>query len=171
MKRRRLEGKTDYLARIALLKSGKPRIVFRKTNKYIIGQYLVSVEAQDKVLIGVSSKELLEYGWPENSAGSLKSLPACYLTGLLLGKKIKDYIKGVVNKKNFSSYGEVEAIFDIGLIRNLPKSRAYAFLNGVIDAGIKVPHKKEIFPDEKRLKGNHLKNKNVNFEKIKSSLK
>jgi large subunit ribosomal protein L18 len=35
-RRRRREGKTDYSKRINLLKSGAPRIVFRKTNRYLI---------------------------------------------------------------------------------------------------------------------------------------
>ena len=35
-KRRRKQGKTDYAKRIKLLKSKSPRIVFRKTNKYIL---------------------------------------------------------------------------------------------------------------------------------------
>ena len=37
-KRRRIEAKTDYAKRIKLLKSEKPRLVFRRTNKYIIAQ-------------------------------------------------------------------------------------------------------------------------------------
>ena len=39
VKRRRHQRKTDYKKRIALLKSEKPRIVVRKTNKYILSQY------------------------------------------------------------------------------------------------------------------------------------
>ena len=103
--KRQNEGKTDYKARIGMLKSRKGRIVFRKTNKYIIGQYVESREAKDNVVAGANSKELLNYGWPESAIGSLKSLPASYLTGFLLGKKLSD--------KEIK-----ECIFDIGLIRN-----------------------------------------------------
>ncbi len=153
-KKRRIEKKTDYKARLILLKSQMPRIVVRKTNKYILAQYVQSEESRDKVIFGISSKDLLKYGWEKEKAGSLKSIPAGYLTGLLLGTKIK---------------AKEEAILDIGMIRNVKKSRIYAVLNGLVDAGVTIKHKKEIFPDEKRIKGEHLKNK-IDFEKIKGNI-
>ena len=84
-KRRRREGKTNYSKRIMLLKSERPRVVFRRSNKYVAGQYVESHDAQDKVIFGVDSRELLKYGWPEESKGSLKSVTASYLTGYLIG--------------------------------------------------------------------------------------
>jgi large subunit ribosomal protein L18 len=36
--RRRREGKTNYYKRLKLIRSGKPRLVVRRTNKYIIAQ-------------------------------------------------------------------------------------------------------------------------------------
>ncbi|MBU1136450.1 MAG: 50S ribosomal protein L18 [Nanoarchaeota archaeon] len=156
MKRRR-EGKTDYKARLALLKSEKPRIVFRKTNKYIIGQYIKSKEARDKVIIGVNSKELQKYNWPKNPPASLKSISASYFTGLLLGKKIQDKEE------------TPEVIFDIGLLRSTNKSKCYSFLKGIIDSGIKIKTKETVFPDEKRIAGEHLKNK-IDFNKIKQNI-
>lgn len=84
-KRRRIEGKTDYKARIKMLVSGKARVLFRKTNRYIIGQFVRSKEARDSVVVGTDSRELVKYGWPK--AESIKSTPAAYLTGFLLGKK------------------------------------------------------------------------------------
>ena len=155
-KRRRIEGKTNYKKRIRLLKAGAGRIVFRKTNKYIIGQYIKSKEAQDSVARGIDSKILIKYGWPKEASGSLKSLPACYLTGLLLGKKI-------IEKE-----GKTKAIFDIGLLRNVQKSRMYAFLKGIVDSGIDILNNAK-FPDESRIIGRHLK-KNINFEKIKEKI-
>ena len=86
LKRRRKEFKTDYKKRFALLKSGLPRVIFRKTNKYLIVQYVKSDNAQDKILLGIDSKVLLKYGWPKEE--SIKSIPAAYLTGYLFGKKI-----------------------------------------------------------------------------------
>lgn len=160
IKRRRREGKTDYKARLKLLESSLPRIVIRKTNKYTIAQYVKSKEAQDKVIIGATSKELLKYSWKKEREGSLKSLPACYLTGLLLGKKIIQIEK---KEKN------VKAILDIGLARNVKKSRIYTVLKGLIDGGIEIKHKKDVFPDDKRIKGEHLKNK-IDFEKIKENI-
>ncbi len=158
LKRRRREYKTDYLKRIKLLKSRKPRVVFRKTNKYIIVQYVTSKEAQDKVEIGLNSKELLNQGWPKELKGSLKSISAAYLTGLLMGKKIiKQKLK--------------EPIIDFGMHRILHKTKTCAFLKGLIDAGIKIKSKKEIFPNEDRIKGKHMKKDFSNiFDKIKSKI-
>jgi large subunit ribosomal protein L18 len=158
IKRRRRERKTDYRARVILLESNLSRIVIRKTNKYIITQYVKSKESQDHVLITVNSKELLKYGWEKEKAGSLKSIPAAYLTGLLLGEKIKK-----TEKKNN------KVILDLGLIRNIKKNRIYAVLKGLIDAGLDIDHKKDIFPDGKRIKGEHMKNK-IDFDSIKSKL-
>ena len=78
VKRRRLEGKTDYNARVKLLKSGTPRVVLRRSNRYVTGQYVESKEAKDSVVVSIVSKELLKYGWPEN---------ARYHTGLSTGKR------------------------------------------------------------------------------------
>ena len=93
IRKRRLEGRTDYKARLYLLKSGKPRVIFRKTNRYLLAQIVVSEIAQDRVLVNVSTKDLIKYGWPEKLSGSLKSLPAAYLMGYLLVKKSKDLKK------------------------------------------------------------------------------
>ena len=62
-----------------------------------------------------------------------------------------------------------EGILDTGLLRNIKKSRIYAFLKGVIDAGVRVKSKEDVFPDEGRIKGGHLKNK-VDFDKIKENI-
>ena len=156
-KRRRREGKTDYKARLRLLRSNLPRIVIRKSNKYFVIQYVKSENAQDTVVCEVRSKELLKYGWPEQSKGSLKSIPACYLIGLILGEKIKEK----------DEKGKV--ILDLGLQRNIQKSRVYAVLKGLVDSDIEISHKKEIFPDEKRIMGEHLKNK-VDVQEIKKKL-
>ena len=87
-KRRRKQGKTDYKKRMNLLKGLRPRVTFRKTNRYLVVQYILSNEAQDKIVFGITSKKLLKYGWPKNFEGSLKSIPASYLTGYLFGKII-----------------------------------------------------------------------------------
>ena len=59
IRKRRLEAKTDYKARLELLKSGKPRLVIRKTSRYIIAQLVLSENAQDKVLKGFTSLSLV----------------------------------------------------------------------------------------------------------------
>ena len=60
LKRRRKENKTDYGKRLKLLKSGIPRIVFRKTNKYLIAQYVKSEQTKDKIEIGVNLESTLK---------------------------------------------------------------------------------------------------------------
>jgi large subunit ribosomal protein L18 len=90
-------------------------------------------------------------------SGSLKSLPAAYLTGFLLGKKILEK----------DEKGRV--ILDIGIIRSIPKTGTFAFLNGLVDAGVEISHKKETFPDESRIRGRHMK-KNVDLDKIKGKI-
>lgn len=155
-KKRRREAKTDYKKRIKLLKSGLPRVVFRRTNKYLIAQYITSEEAQDKVVFGMDSRVLLKLGWPEKAKFSLKTIPAAYLMGVLMGKEI---IKRKLK----------EPIIDFGMLRVLHKSRVYAFLKGLKDAGIGIKCKEDLFPEEKRLKGEHLKNK-INIEEIKSKI-
>ncbi|MCW8965922.1 MAG: 50S ribosomal protein L18 [Candidatus Pacearchaeota archaeon] len=156
IRRRRKENKTDYLNRLKLLKSNKPRLVFRRTNRYIISQYVTSYEAQDKVVFGVNSKDLLKYGWSESAKGSLKSITASYLTGYLAGKTILD--------KKLE-----KPIVDFGMIRTLHKTKVFAFLKGMIESGIEISCDEECFPQENRIKGEHMKNK-VDVEKIKSNI-
>jgi len=158
LKRRRLEGKTDYGKRLKLLKSNSPRLVFRKTNRYIIAQYVTGKEAQDKIEVGITSRKLKEFGWPDEFDGSLKSVPAAYLTGLLVGKEI--------NKKKLKT-----PIVDFGMIRVLSKNRGYAFLKGVVDAGVKIKCDEEQFPEEGRLSGKNLKEDfSKTFKEIKDKI-
>ena len=141
VRKRRRENKTDYKLRTNLLKSGTPRIVIRKTNKYFIVQVVESNEAQDKVIMGVTSKDLIEKGWNEKFGGSLKSIPAAYLTGLLLAKKI----------------GKGKFIVDVGMARTVNGSRIFGVVKGLIDGGLHINADKKAFPAEVRLKGEHLK--------------
>ncbi len=144
LKRRKKERKTDYLVRMKLLKSERPRLVFRKTNKYSVVQYTTSESAQDKIVFGITSKILLKYGWPENLKGSLKSIPATYLTGYFVGKKIlKEKLE--------------EPIVDLGMQRALEKTKIFAFLKGLIDSGIKIECPPEKFPEQERLDGKSAK--------------
>lgn len=154
LKRRKREFKTDYLKRLKLLKSEKPRLVFRKTNKYLGAQYVLSEDAQDKILFGITSKELIKYGVPKEA--SLKSLPSSYLFGILSGKKIK--------KEKLET-----PILDFGMLRVLHKSKIYSFLKGLLDSGVEIKCEKEFFPEEERINGKDLKVK-IPFEKIKKEI-
>ena len=143
IRRRRLEAKTDYKSRLALLKSEKPRLVVRKTNRYIIAQIVQTEIAQDKVVAGLTSKVLLSKGWPSELSGSLKSLGAAYLTGFLLGQSaLKSGIK--------------EAILDIGMQRNIKNSRLFAVVRGVVDAGVSIPHNPDVLPQMENIKNDKI---------------
>ena len=156
IRRRRREGKTDYKARLALLKSGIPRIVIRRTNKYILLQAIESSQASDKVIFTASSKDLLKNGLDEKYSGSLKSIPASYLTGILMAKKL--------GKEN-------EYIIDWGMAIGKKGGKICAAINGMVDGGSKIRTSKEIFPSSERIKGEHLKEEvKLAFNKLKEKL-
>ena len=135
--RRRNEGRTDYRKRLGLLKSNKPRLVVRLSNKYVKVQVVKSVNGHDSILASANSSELLKMGWKY----SCKNLTAAYLTGLLAGSKAS--VK--------------EAILDAGISK--PSSRVFAALKGFVDSGKIVPHSDEVIPSEERLNGAHINEK------------
>ncbi|MEM4239689.1 MAG: 50S ribosomal protein L18 [Candidatus Woesearchaeota archaeon] len=137
--RRKRIGKTDYKTRLKLLKCGKMRLVIRRSLKNIWLQVVEFSPKGDKILVSAHSRELRKLGWKVN----LGNLPAAYLCGLLLGKKAK--------AKKITS-----ATLDIGLSVSVKGAIWYAALKGVVDSGISVPHAKEILPDEKRIRGEHI---------------
>ncbi len=153
--RRKQEYKTDYKARIALLKSALPRLVIRKTERYMIAQIIKSKEAQDFVLCSVNSAELKKYDWNF----SCKNLPACYLSGLLVAKKAAE--------KKIK-----ECVLDAGMQRSTKGSRIYALVKGAIDGGMKITCSEEIFPSEERIAGKHINAEIVKkFSELKEKLK
>ncbi len=138
--RRRREGKTNYYKRLKLIKSGKPRLVVRRTNKYIIVQIAEARLGGDKIIAAAHSRELVKlYGWK----GGTKNTSAAYLTGLLAGYRALQ--KGVK-----------EAVLDIGLHEPVKGSRVFAVLKGALDAGLEIPHSEEILPETERIIGNHI---------------
>ncbi len=150
LKKRRAQGKTDYKLRLGLLKSGLPRVVVRKTNKYIIVQLVESSEAKDKVLAGVSSKDLIKNGWDEKFAGSLKSVPAGYLTGLAFAKKV----------------GKEKVILDLGMQRTTAGGRLFAVVKGLVDGGVNLKVDEKIYPSAERIEGKHLKSEVQSLIKV-----
>jgi len=137
--RRRREGRTNYHFRYKLLISRKPRLVIRKGNRNTTLQLVVAEPIGDKTLLTVNSCELKNFGY-DLSTGNL---PAAYLTGLLFGKRMR-------------SLGMDEAILDMGIQTSSKGNRIYSALKGVVDAGINVPHSPEIFPEEERIRGEHI---------------
>jgi len=138
--RRRREGKTNYYKRIKLIRSGKPRLVVRRTNKYIIVQIVEARIEGDRVIAAAHSRELVKlYGWKAGTGNT----PAAYLTGMLAAYRALE--KGVR-----------EAVLDIGLNEPMPGARVFAALKGALDAGLKVPHSSEILPGDERIRGEHI---------------
>lgn len=148
-----MENKTNYSKRKRLLEGRKPRIVIRKSNKYILVQYVESREAQDSVAASVISSELSSYGWPKEMKGSLKSLGAAYLTGFLFGKRVL-------------GLGKPAGIVDLGLIRSTKGSRIYALVKGIKEAGFDVPCSEEIMPTDEMIK----RNEKISIDEIKSEI-
>lgn len=138
--RRRREGKTDYYKRVKLVKSRKPRLVVRKTNKHVVVQVVEARIPGDHTIAAAHSRELAKlYGW----LGDANNTCAAYLTGLLAGYRA--ILKGVR-----------EAVLDIGLSRPSRGSRVFAALKGALDAGLGVPHSPEILPSEDRIECRHI---------------
>jgi len=153
--RRRREGKTDYRARLKLLRSGKARLVVRRSLKHTVVQLVSYEEAGDRVLASSTTGQLRELGW----TGSTGNTPAAYLAGLMAGRRA-------------SKVKITEAILDIGRIRPSKGSKVFAALKGVLDAGVRVPHSDEILPSEERLKGGHLNRPEIAklFEEVKQKI-
>jgi large subunit ribosomal protein L18 len=157
-KKRRQKNKTNYAKRLNLLRGNAPRLVIRKTNKYVTLQVVEHKDAQDYIIEAVTTRDLLKNGWPEAKKGSLKSLSASYLAGLLLGNKLKGKIKQ-------------KLILDLGLIPNTKGSRVYSAVKGISDAGIKIDFNEEIMPSQERINGKFMKSDfSDTFKKIKEKI-
>ena len=140
--RRRREGKTNYHKRLKLLKSKKPRLVVRKSLNHHIAQIIVYDPKGDRTVVSAHTRELIrDYGWK----GHTGNTPSAYLLGLLIGYKAKQA-------------GIEEAILDIGLHPPTRGSSVFAVLKGAVDAGLNVPHSEEIFPEDYRIRGEHVAN-------------
>ncbi|MBD3304691.1 50S ribosomal protein L18 [Candidatus Woesearchaeota archaeon] len=140
-KRRKREGKTDYKKRVSLLMSKKPRLIIRKSLKNISLQLVEFSHEGDKIILSVNSRELKKLDWKANN----NNLPAAYLCGYLLGKKaLAKKIK--------------ESMLDLGMQSSVKKGVLFAALKGVVDAGLAVPHSENVFPEETRIKGEHIAN-------------
>lgn len=137
--RRRREVRTDYHQRLRLLKSGKPRLVARKSNKHTTAQLISPGPQGDETVASAHSSDLAEYGW-EAPTGNI---PAAYLTGLLAGKRaVESDLE--------------EAVLDIGLNTATPGNKAFAVQEGAIDAGLEIPHNDSVLADWERTRGEHI---------------
>ncbi|ELY45881.1 MULTISPECIES: 50S ribosomal protein L18 [Natronorubrum] len=137
--RRRREVRTDYHQRLRLLKSGKPRLVARKSNKHTTAQLITPGPQGDETLASAHSSDLEEYGWEAPTS----NISAAYLTGLLAGKRAVDA-------------GLEEAVLDIGLNTATPGNKVFAVQEGAIDAGLEIPHNDSVLADWSRTRGEHI---------------
>ena len=146
--RRKRQKKTNYRTRLRLLLSRKPRLVVRLTNTKVIAQIAFFTPKGDKIEVAVDSSSLKKKGWKF----STKNIPACYLTGILLGAACS---KASVN----------EVILDSGSKSTKHGGRVFAVLKGALDAGLNIPFGKEdIFPSEQRLYGEHIQDYATSLE-------
>ena len=150
--KRRREGKTNYNKRLGLLKSGIPRLVVRKTNRYLLVQVVSWNEKGDETVASVSSKALGQFGFQGKC-----NTPSAYLTGLLCGARAK--AKGIN-----------EIILDAGLQTPSKGSVIFAALKGAVDAGLKSGFSEEILPSADRLQGKHLQKQAGDFEAVKQKI-
>ncbi|GAB7118938.1 50S ribosomal protein L18 [Natrinema sp. JCM 9743] len=137
--RRRREVRTDYHQRLRLLKSGKPRLVARKSNKHTTAQLITPGPQGDETLASAHSSDLAEYGWDAPTG----NISAAYLTGLLAGKRAVEA-------------GLEEAVLDIGLNTATPGNKVFAVQEGAIDAGLEIPHNDSVLADWSRTRGEHI---------------
>jgi large subunit ribosomal protein L18 len=158
--RRKRALKTDYRKRLNLLKSGLPRLVVRPSNKHVVVQLVEYEPDGDMVVVQAFSKELVKYGWIHSTS----SIPAAYLTGMLLASKAKGKISG-------------ELILDDGMHVSKRCSRVYAAVKGVLDGGLKVRVGEGMLPDESRIRGEHIsthlkRSENItgDFDRIRDSI-
>lgn len=152
--RRRRELKTDYKKRLALLKSGKPRLVVRKSNNATIAEVVSYEQKGDKVNAFFTSLALKKKGWK----GHTGNIPSAYLAGYACAKEaLKAGVK--------------EAVLDIGLLSPVHGSGVFAALKGAIDAGLKVKADEKVFPSAERASGKHISEETTrNFEEVKNAI-
>lgn len=149
--RRRRAGRTDYQRRLALLKSGIPRMVVRKTNRYVVVHVTQFSDRGDVTVAHATSQSLKGYGF----AGKCNA-PSAYLTGLLVGRMAK--VRGVS-----------KVILDIGLHASTQGSIVFCAQKGAIDAGLESSLDEGKLPAEARITGSHLKNA-ADFAKAKEAV-
>lgn len=122
-----------------MLKSGKSRIVVRRSLSNVRVQIISFYEGGDKTEVDFCSKSLKKYGWKGHGG----SVPSAYLAGYKAGSE-------AIKK------GIEEAIADIGMHTSIKGSVIYAAIKGAKDAGMKIPLGADIIPDDEKIRGAHI---------------
>ncbi|HEX2615092.1 MAG TPA: 50S ribosomal protein L18 [Nitrososphaera sp.] len=129
--------KTNYHKRAAILIGRHSFVTVKVSDQNVATQVIKPTPTGDVVIVSAHSRELVKQGWK----GALNNLPACYLTGMLIGKKALE--KGVKN-----------VVLYIG--KDHFTSRVAACLKGIVDSGVSMPVSEESLPDEERISGQHI---------------
>jgi large subunit ribosomal protein L18 len=135
--KRNREGRTNYRKRAAILISKSPFVTIKISSQNVMCQVLKPSLGGDFVISSVHSRELKNYGWK----GSMNSIPACYLIGLLAAKKT--LAAGIKNAILYTGNDHFT-------------SRIAACLKGIVAAGLDVPVSKDILPEDTRITGKHI---------------
>lgn len=151
--KRRKSGQTNYHKRLKLVKSGMPRLVVRPSHRGISVQVVDYSPQGDRVIATVTDRSLKKLG----VATTGNNTPISYLVGYAAGLKAK---KSKVEN----------AIMDTGRYNITPGGRISAALKGFVDSGVEIPYDEKIFPDESRIKGEHLKNAAISVDEVKGKL-
>jgi large subunit ribosomal protein L18 len=131
------EDKTNYRKRSAILIGRHLFVTVMISDQNVAAQVLKPTPTGDIVIASAHSRELAEHGWK----GTFNNLPACYLTGMLLGKK--------------AMQKEIDAaVLYIG--KNHFTSRVGACMKGIVDAGVSMPVSTDSLPNEDRISGHHI---------------
>lgn len=160
---RKLSGRTNYRKRLALLKSGQPRLVIRKTLTRIILQIVDlgssnNANNSDKVMLTVTSDMLKKLGWMH----SCKNIPAAYLAGMVMGK--------TAVAANIS-----RAVPDTGIQSITRGGKIFAAIKGAKDAGLDIQVSDDVVPKGEVLTGARIAGKATqgiaeDFEKLKKMI-
>jgi large subunit ribosomal protein L18 len=130
--RRRREGKTNFAKRLALVKSGRTRMVVRRSNQNILVQFIDFDPKGDKTLLTVSGTHLAkQFKWP-----SKRNVWTAYLAGLMAGK--------LAQKKGVKDF-----VLDMGMYMPSKGSVVFAAQKGAADSGLKTSFDKEKVPESK----------------------
>ena len=129
--------KTNYRKRAAVIIGRHSFATVKVTDQNVSAQVIKATPTGDLVIASAHSHELAKHGWK----GATNNLPACYLTGLLLGKKALEK-------------GTGKAVLYIG--KEHFTTRVAACAKGIADAGVNMPISEESAPAEERISGQHI---------------
>jgi len=145
------------------------------SNRYVTAQLIKAYPIGDKVICAVNSRELRSY----KVTMGLKNYSACYLTGLLLGKRAMRQAKlskiyagnqqdcGVTHLVELipGQPASISSILDIGLRRPTKGNKVFAVMKGLADAGVNIPY------SPRRLFGFNEKKKTLDTNKLSNRIK